>query len=561
MAARFHKKNILIIGLGMIGLVVFLRFNGEVNPTASVRLKVSKSQALQIARQFLEAQGFNLEGYDQTAIFAEDNPAYLQRTLGMDQFNKIAPELPLMDWEVEFLKEHQRGGFFVSVGPQGGITSFTHDVPGDAEGASLKQDQALALVKAFIQKQMNIDLSKYRLVNSYINKKERRIDHHFKWETATPFLGNAKLLMTAGVSGDMVNQYAQRIEDPEQFTKTYAQDRSKGEFISKVSHEFSFLLIWTAIVIAVITNKDKIMPWKGASLLAFAVVIAGLLQDINSPDPSFSSLQFPTYLRWGEWILETVESNLSFGIKTFVVAIAGWVVCKEVFTKKRLDLITGFRDLLSRDFARASFMGYMLAAIVLGYVTVFYLIGHNYMDVWNPIGSNYPNFLNTWFPFLDPLTQALQASVFEELVFRFFAIALLIKYLRSRTLALFIPALIWGFGHSFYEVFPIYTRGIELTLIGLVYGYFFIRYGLVTVVVGHFLYDGVIMGIPLLQSTDHYLFWSGIAAAVVLAMLMMLGMIGTIREWRFARTRETTQVQVSMELDKKGPIDEKRIPH
>jgi hypothetical protein len=46
----------------------------------------------------------------------------------------------------------------------------------------------------------------------------------------------------------------------------------------------------------------------------------------------------------------------------------------------------------------------------------------------------------------------------------------------------------------------------------------------------------------------------------IMAIPMMLGMIGTIREWRFARPIERSQVQIGITLDKKGLIDEKGGP-
>jgi len=556
MATRFQKNDILMIGLSIIGLVVFLRFYGKVYPTVSARLKVSKNQALHVASQFLEKQGFNLEGYNQSVIFVEDDPAYLQRTLGMDQFNKIAPELPLMYWEVKFLREHD---FVVRVDPQGGIISFAHNVPGDTEGARLKQDQALALASTFINKRMNIDLSKYSLTVARTMEKEKRIDNDFKWKASTPYLGDAKLFISAVVCGDRVEEYGQYIEYPENLTDPYTQERSRGELTANVSMELSKLLLWAAIVIAVIINKDKTIPWKGALLLASAMAVTGLMQDINAiPNMNpFDSTQLPLYLLWGKWTLETLESNLWSGVKAFALAISGWIVCQEVFAVKRLNLITEFRDLLSKDFARASFMGYLLAFIGLGYATVFYLVGRKYLNVWSPVKNGYSDMLNTYLPFLNPLTHAFQASVFEELLFRFFAIALLIKYLRSRTLALFIPALIWGFGHSNHEVFPFYTRGVEVTVDGLIDGYFFIRYGLITVVVAHFAYDAVIDMMPLLQSSNLYYFWSGMAVVGVIGVPMMLGTIGTIKEWRFARPKEVSPVRIGMALNNKGPLDEK----
>jgi hypothetical protein len=37
-------------------------------------------------------------------------------------------------------------------------------------------------------------------------------------------------------------------------------------------------------------------------------------------------------------------------------------------------------------------------------------------------------------------------------------------------LALLLPAMIWAFGHSTYPVFPVYFRGIKLTIAGLIFG-------------------------------------------------------------------------------------------
>jgi hypothetical protein len=149
--------------------------------------------------------------------------------------------------------------------------------------------------------------------------------------------------------------------------------------------------------------------------------------------------------------------------------------------------------------------------------------------VWSPIESDYSNMLGTLFPFLDPLSRSFQAAVSEELVYRFFAIALLLRYLKIKSFALLIPAFIWGFAHSNYAVFPFYTRGIELTIDGIIAGYFFIRYGLITVIVAHFVYDAIMIGMPLLLSSNLYFFWSGIAVVGVMAIPILLWIIGMLK--------------------------------
>jgi hypothetical protein len=533
MRAAFEKKDIFIILIAVMALFVFLKYYDEASPTASMNSHISRNHALRAARQYLEEQGFNLNGYVETVLFSEDNDAvlYLQKTLGMDRFNNLVKDLPLRYWKVRFFKELQYEEFKVFVDPQGQIISFNHYIPEDAKGTRLKQDRALALAEAFIQKQKGIDLSNYDLINASSKQRERRIDHLFTWKASTPPLGDAKLLMTIGVHGDVVDGYEQSINVPQKFAELYEGESSKGELLARLSGLLTVFLALLAFVIFLTHHKYRTIPWKGALFLALAMVVAKILGEINAiPNIRASySTDSPLYTFWGGWIIDTIESTIWSGVVTFLFAVAGWAVCHEVFKMKRVDQITGRRGWLSRDFTRALFMGYLLASIGLGYMTVFYLLGERYFDVWSPVPSGYSNMLGTWLPFLDPITEAFRSSVSEELIYRFFAIALLIKYLRSRAVALFIPALIWGFAHSDYTVLPFYTRGIELTVDGLLSGYFFIRYGLITVVVAHYVFDAVIMGMPLLQSSNLYLFWSGMAGVGVMAVPILLSLARSMR--------------------------------
>jgi hypothetical protein len=533
MRAAFEKKDVFIVIIAVVALFVFLKFYNEASPTASMNSHISRNHAFRAAREYLEEQGFNLNGYIETVLFSEDNDAglYLQRTLGMDRFNNLVQDLPLRYWKVRFFKELQYEEFKVFVNPQGRIIAFNHYIPEDAKGARLKQDRARALAEAFIQKQRGIDLSNYNLINASTKARERRIDHFFAWKASTPSLGDAKLLMTIGVHGDVVDGYDQSINVPQKFADLYEGESSKGELLARLSGLLTVFLSLSAFVIFLTHHKYRTIPWKGALFLALAMVTAKCLEEINAiPNIRSSySTDSPLYTFWGGWIVTTIESTLWSGVVTFLFAVAGWAIGREVFKEKRVDQITGRRGWLSRDFTRALFMGYLLASISLGYMTIFYLVGQRYFDVWSPVPSSYSNMLGTWLPFLEPITNAFRSSVSEELIYRFFAIALMIKYLRSRALALFIPALIWGFAHSDYSVLPFYTRGIELTVDGLISGYFFIRYGLITVIVAHYVFDAVIMGMPLLQSSHLYFFWSGIAGVSVMAVPILLSLARSMR--------------------------------
>lgn len=530
MATQFSKKDILIILMGIIGLVVFLMFYEKASPTASVNLQVSRHQALQIAREYLEKQRFSLEDYDQTVIFNQngDGAIYLQKTLGMDQYNKLAQELHLRYWQIRFTKQLQKEEFQVFVDPQGKVASFVHYIPEDAEGANLKEAEAFKLAQAFLRLQQDIDLAKYTLVDSSTKKRDRRTDHFFAWRESARQFGEAKLRMSIVIHGNVVDWYGQYLEVPEKFSRAYQAEGTKGDLLTSISDIFSSFLTMAAIIVFLIAYKNTGIPWKGALILTLIIVTASLFEDINSiPIMKFDySTESSLYTFWGQRALGIVQSALWIGGKTFLFAIAGWAVCREVFKGKRAHWLPEGKTWLCPDFAHASFMGYILACISLGYTTAFYLIGEKYLGVWSPVESSYSNMLGTWLPFFDPLTKSFQAAVLEELMYRFFAIALLMRYLRVPALAFLIPAMIWGFSHSGYAVSPFYTRGIELTIAGLVFCYFFLKYSLVAVIIAHYVYDAVMIGMPLLQSSNLYLFWSGIGVAGVIGVPMILGLAG-----------------------------------
>jgi hypothetical protein len=452
----------------------------------------------------------------------------------MDEFNMLAPELPLRYWKVRFVKELEVEEFQVAVNPKGQIVKFIHNVPEDEEGANLKQEQALIRAQGFIQQQEGTDhlLSKYTLINTSTKKREKRTDHIFTWEASEQHLGEARLRMTVGIHGDVVDWFSQHVEVPETFGLAREGEGSKGNLLTSISEVFDSFLILLAVVIFLIAHKKIDIPWRGGLALAVIMAVASLLEDLNGiPNmKSAYSTESPLYIFWSKAALDSIESALWLGVKTFLFAIAGWALCREVFKGKRTDWIVRGQDWLSSEFGRASFMGYILAGISLGYVTSFYLIGEKYLGVWSPVPSSYSNMLSTWIPLFDPLTGSFQAAVSEELMYRFFAIALLIKYLRLPFLALLIPAMIWAFGHSNYDVSPFYTRGIELTIDGLVFGYFFLRYGLITVIVAHYVFDAIIGGMPLIQSSNAYLFWSGMIVISIMAIPAVLGIIWMLRE-------------------------------
>ena len=124
--------------------------------------------------------------------------------------------------------------------------------------------------------------------------------------------------------------------------------------------------------------------------------------------------------------------------------------------------------------------------------------------------ARYSNVLGTYLPFLEPLTVGIGASISEEFMFRLFAISFFKRYLKKDFFAVLIPAVIWAFSHSSYEVFPPYVRGIELTIVGIILGYLFLKFGLEMTIITHYAVEAILVSIPLMLSKVLFYQLSGI---------------------------------------------------
>jgi len=171
-------------------------------------------------------------------------------------------------------------------------------------------------------------------------------------------------------------------------------------------------------------------------------------------------------------------------------------------------------------------LGYGVGLFFLGYLTLFYLVGRRFLGVWLPAESPYSNVVSYYFPFLAPLAVSVMAAFSEEFTSRLFSISFLKRYLGLTPLALLVPAVVWAFAHSSYQVFPVYVRGIELTIGGIIFGLVFIKYDILSCIVAHYVVDAVLFATPLLGSENNYLRVSGFVVVGLGVVPLLLGLAG-----------------------------------
>lgn len=192
-------------------------------------------------------------------------------------------------------------------------------------------------------------------------------------------------------------------------------------------------------------------------------------------------------------------------------------------------------DGYGRRVLRSMRQGYALAFIALGAQSVILYALTLLLGSFTSSDTTQSSY-NMAYPWLMPLI-AWCAGLSEELLYRYFGIALFRRWLTgiarrllrrepSRraagllTLAAMVPpTVVWAFGHVGYPIYPAYTRLIELTLLGLLFGWFMLRFGLMTAIFAHITLDAMLVGVQLLFDGLPYDLYSGVFSMIMPAIV------------------------------------------
>lgn len=179
--------------------------------------------------------------------------------------------------------------------------------------------------------------------------------------------------------------------------------------------------------------------------------------------------------------------------------------------------------------------GYALAFIALGAQSIILFALEMLLGSFVSSDTTQSSY-NMTYPWLMPLI-ACCAGLSEELLYRYFGISLFRRWLTGMagrlmrrepsrraagmlTIAAMVPpSVIWAFGHVGYPIYPVYTRLIELTLLGLLFGWFMLRFGLMAAIFAHITLDAMLVGVQLMFDGLPYDLYSGIFSVAMPAIV------------------------------------------
>ncbi len=199
-------------------------------------------------------------------------------------------------------------------------------------------------------------------------------------------------------------------------------------------------------------------------------------------------------------------------------------------------------------------VGLALFGLHLGWISLYYLAGRK-LGFWSPLEVDNAESLSSLLPFFSAMEVGWSAGLSEEFAYRIIGLAAFKKIVRNFWVANFLQAAAWAFMHSNYPQEPPYARGVELTVVGFVYGAVLQRFGIMACFFSHNLLD-TYMGIaPLLSSHIKGLQASAFIALVPFA-LYLAAAVWLVRKRGFTSDEERQPLlNQSLTVEREPPAE------
>lgn len=500
----------------LVGASVAYRYFFRAFPEASVDFKVTRADALERARAFAAGQGFSLQGYQSAIVFNvdDDTKTFLEREVGLEQANQLmSSEVSVWYWDTRFFRPQQKEELRVRVDPKGGIVGYEHVLEEAAPGARLEQNQALTRAEQFLTQTLHIDLGAYAFLPEEANSNARpnRTDWSFTWERKGFRVKDAPYRLQVTIEGDKPGGYAEFLKVPEAWQRDYARLRSSNNFIETIALIPYAILIGAALSVLIMLGRRGSIRWKWAIGIGLFVTALYFAMQLN--EWPLIRAGYDTNGSYASFVATVIVKALveSFSLALLVViAVAPGEPLYRAGQPNHLRLGSAFTltGLRTRQFFCAGVVGLCLAAVHIGYVVAFYVVGRRF-GVWAPQDLQYSDTLSTALPWISALTIGIYAAASEEFLFRMFSIRFLKRVTNWKILAIVLPAFAWGFLHSNYPQEPPYIRGIEVGTIGIVAGFVMLRWGILATLIWHYTVDAFLTSLSLLRSHGLYTRISG----------------------------------------------------
>jgi hypothetical protein len=532
---RFIAVCLLVIaaGAGITALLFRRAF-----PEAAIEFRVNRGQARGLAEKFLAERRRDLAGTRFAGQFdVDDTPkVYLERELGLEKASGLyGGTAKVWRWDMRWFRSGVKEEDRVSITPLGDLVGFEFVRKDDAPGPRPPEAEARGLSLAFLASR-GLPESALKPIEATPVSRPNRIDWTFVDEKSGLAMAEATVRYETTVSGGQISAFREFVHVPEAWQRDYARLRSKNETAGSVATLGLFVTAIAMIVVLIRKVVLKDVRWRLVAGFGLVACVLSLLSTANGIPLTLFEYDTASSLasHMTEQIVRGILGAIAIGAGiAFVVAAAEPVYRERFGSQLSLSGLFSRRGVGTKRFFKGVLLGYALVAFFFAYQAVFYVVADRF-GAWAPADIPYSDMLNTALPWATVLLVGFLPAVSEEGISRMFSISLLDRLGWGRALAVVVPALIWGFGHSAYPNQPFYIRGVEVGFAGIVIGSLMLRFGAWPLLVWHFTVDAIYTALLMLRSKNAYYVVSGAVAAGILLVPLVLSLALYRRRGGFA---------------------------
>jgi hypothetical protein len=502
--------------LAVIGIILYLtvvgssylREPGTAAEAVPQYPAITKQEAAHAAAQFVQERFGLSDAYRSNTLYQSysTRSGYLQKEKLEDEYVKRFESLPIDYYEVEINDISKQITYYIDVNYSNqrilGWEAYTSPSAKQQAVSSLNSDP-LKLAEQAITDQGYSAADFIRVAEDPGQAAAERREGpssasgtKLLYQSKDKQIGAAKLHLTLSVANGKVVSFHPVFELPESFLQWQEHQDDRASLMTRISMGVS-LIMALASVYTVIRYRREISYRRGL-LLSFIFLAVYVGNNFNML-PAFRTAHSE-----GPSQFEAFFNLIIINVFIFLMAVSIYFAIlagKNMWLRRGWNPVTEWSDpSFGQRAVSAMGQGYLLCLFVLGVQQGLFFIAGEYFDVW-AVNDPSDSVLNMLVPGIFPL-MAWAASISEEAVYRLFGIAFFLKLARNRFLAVLLPSMIWALSHTQYPIYPVYTRFVEVTIIGLIFGFAFLKYGFMTVLFAHASMDSILMGLSLIDLGD-----------------------------------------------------------
>jgi hypothetical protein len=541
-ANKSNQISLTWLLISLAGFVCYALFNRQVFPAASINYNLNQDQAAIASKSIASQFGYDINKSIQTTVFMTDDDAktVLEFKLGIKKANELMKnDVPVWLWRTRFCKELSKDQLYVAWTTSGQLKSVAHIFENDLKLPPLSKPDALELAKKFVRQTGKQDLTGYELFDYGTETKPNRLDQHFEWRKGG--YPDSTLRLRVEIAGNQISAYKYYLAPSDVWSREYKKIREDNELLGKIASFFIFVFIVATIGAFVHGLNTHNIRWRFVLTCSSIVALLFVLDQGNNWNNTIDS-SYDTSISFANFVAREVLHTFFFLVGVFLISISlvggAETIYRRTWPKHMaMPYLLSLRGMAQPDYFRKTIYGYLIVGGMMLWVISYYMVGEKF-NFFCPLGVDDYKAVGTVCPAVSAALIGVSAAGLEEFACRVVGLGLLKKLLRNFWLANILQAMVWGFAHSQYPQQPSYARGIELSVVGLVFGWIINTYGILPCFVAHYLYDAFLTVEPVFAT--HQLLLT-IPAMFVLVPFLMAALFSK----RWARKNDIPEVDLS----------------